>query len=328
MRRELRSSGSLALLTRRSSRSFPALHPLPSWGRVCAGALAFAVLAGACASSDSLPRSDTSRQETSATTEVRLMSFNIRYGLADDGPNSWSNRRELVFDVIRQGRHDVVGLQEALPFQVQEIVAALPEFAVHYRTREADPEQGEACAVLYRTSRWRLGPESGTLWLSETPDEPGTKSWDSSLPRIVTWVSLTERTTGRPLVVLNTHFDHRGSLARRESAELVWRQAVNLAGDAPVVVMGDFNADEDSEPLRILRRSDPKLELVDTYRQVHPDAVDVGTFNSWRGETKGAKIDGILVDARSKVLRAEIVRHSVDRRYPSDHFPVTAALEF
>ena len=276
---------------------------------------------------DSLPRNDPRSGDRSATPEVRLMSFNVRYGLADDGPNSWPYRRELVFDVIRQGRYDVVGLQEALPFQVEEIAAALPEFDVHYRTREADPDEGEACAVLYRASRWRLEPESGTLWLSETPNEPGTKSWDSSLPRIVTWASLTERGSGRSLVVLNTHFDHRGVEARRHSAELVRSQAASFAGDAPVVVMGDFNAGEDSEPLEILRRSVRDLELVDSYRVVHPDATEVGTFNAWRGETKGAKIDGILVDRRSKVLRAEIVRPSIDGLFPSDHFPVTAALD-
>ncbi len=291
--------------------------------------LSVLLFATACAGTGSLPRFDSSRVDQVGTADLRLLTFNVRYGLADDGANSWSYRRELVFDVIRDGAYDVVGLQEALPIQVAEIGEALAEFDVYYRTREVDPNEGEACALLFRRSRWHLlEPESGTLWLSETPQEPGSKSWDSSLPRILTWASLEEKATGQRLNVINTHFDHRGAEARVRSAELVWRQAASLAESAPVVVMGDFNAGEDSEPLGVLTRSDPRLTLVDSYRVVYPDAVDAGTFNSWRGEVSGEKIDGVLVDTRLRVLGAEILRDSVDGRFPSDHYPVSAVLGF
>ncbi len=256
-----------------------------------------------------------------------MLTFNIRYGLADDGPNSWPLRRELVFDTIRRGSYDIVGLQEALPFQIAEILDALPELEAYWRTREIDPAESEACAVLYRTDRWRLREEaSGTLWLSETPEVPGSKSWDSSLPRIATWAALEERGTGHLLHVLNTHFDHRGETARLESARIVRAHAARLAASAPIVVMGDFNAGEASPPMRELRRESGGFALRDSFRVLHPNATGTGTFNFWRGERDGEKIDGILVDPSLSVLEAGIVRHQVEGRYPSDHYPVRALL--
>ena len=154
--------------------------------------------------------------------QARVLSFNIRYGLADDGDNSWPQRRELVFEAIRAGSYDFIGLQEALPFQIEEIQERLPGYGLLSRTREADPNEGEACAIFYRSSRWRLDPEQhGTFWLSATPEEPGSKSWDSSLPRIATWGAFISRQTDQQIYVYNTHFDHRGSAARLESAKLI-----------------------------------------------------------------------------------------------------------
>lgn len=256
---------------------------------------------------------------------LHVLTFNIRYGLADDGPNSWPLRRDLVFDLIARGAYDVVGLQEALSFQIEEILEAVPGFEAYFRTREVDPAEGEACAVLYRSDRWSLDEEaSGTLWLSETPDVPGSKSWDSSLPRIATWVSLEERASGRRWNVVNTHFDHRGEAARLESAEIVRDLAERLGTSAPVLVLGDFNAAETNAPMQALRRSEGGFTLSDSFRLLHAEATDVGTFNSWRGETDSEKIDAVFVGPGIRVLEAEILRDNEEGRYPSDHYPVRA----
>ncbi|HVS12725.1 MAG TPA: endonuclease/exonuclease/phosphatase family protein [Thermoanaerobaculia bacterium] len=256
------------------------------------------------------------------------MTFNVRYGTADDGPNHWDLRRELVFATLRQHDYDFIGLQEALPFQIEEIASVLPDHEVLYRTREADPSEGEACAIFYWADRWQLDPRRrGTFWLSETPEVPASRSWDSSLPRIATWGLFSHRESGARVFVFNTHFDHRGQMARERSAELLRDRAASEAGGAPLLVMGDFNAGETNRAITLLRRrSDAGLELVDSFRLVHPDASEVYTGNGWARREEGEKIDGIFVSAGTEVLAAAILRPRLDGRAPSDHDPVTVSL--
>jgi endonuclease/exonuclease/phosphatase family metal-dependent hydrolase len=259
---------------------------------------------------------------------VRAMTFNIRYGTAEDGPNHWELRRELVFATLREQDYDFIGLQEALPFQIEEIARALPDHEVLYRTREADPSAGEACAVFYRADRWQLDDRlQGTFWLSETPEAPGSRSWDSSLPRIATWGLFSHREHGARIFVFNTHFDHRGQVARERSAELLRERAAAEAAGEPLLVMGDFNAGETNPAIALLRqRSKAGLELVDSFRLVRPDVAAVYTGNGWGSREEGEKIDAIFVPAGAEVLDAAILRPRFDGRTPSDHDPVTVAL--
>ncbi len=288
--------------------------------RPAARCLATVVLLMAVASGSAFGQTG-ARSSEGARLEV--MTFNVRYGLAADGDNAWLNRRDLVFEVM-QGDWDFIGLQEALVFQIEEIVEALPEYSVLYRTREADPEAGEACAILYRTSRWRLDDQrSGTFWLSETPEVPASKSWDSSLPRVATWGVF--RSDEVDLLVANTHFDHRGEQARLESARLLRHRISKAAAGLPFVVLGDFNAGEDSPPVAELvgAGANPWTEA---WRAIHPDEERAGTFGSWTGVDDGPKIDHIFLSTGIDVLSSEIVRWSIDGRYPSDHYPVVASL--
>ena len=259
---------------------------------------------------------------------VRAMTFNIRYGTAEDGPNHWDLRRELVLATLREHDHDFIGLQEALPFQIEEIAAVLPDHQVLYRTREADPTTGEACAIFYRADRWSLDRgRHGTFWLSETPDVPGSRSWDSALPRIATWGRFSHRESGARIFAFNTHFDHRGHLARERSAELLRERVSAEAEGAPLLVMGDFNAGESNRAIARLRdHSESGLELVDSFRVVHPDATDVHTLNDWGEQHQGEKIDGIFVPAGTEVVAAAILRPRFEGRTPSDHDPVTVTL--
>jgi len=259
-----------------------------------------------------------------SATPVRVMSFNIRYGTANDGENSWPSRRELVLETVARFRPDLLGVQEALPFQASYVAENLPGMRYFGRGRQADEAQGEQCGVLYREERFEL-LGSGHFWLSETPDVPGSQSWDSSLPRMATWVLLEDRTArGRTLLFVNTHFDHRGSEARLNSASIIGDWVAEQRATS-VIVTGDFNCGEGSPPYSLLVTN----ELRDTYRALYAErGENEGTFNGFKGTKSGARIDWILASPNLRVLEATLDdHHAPGERYPSDHFPVSAVLE-
>ncbi len=250
---------------------------------------------------------------------IRVMSFNIRYGTANDGENRWELRRDLVIETIQKHGPQILGVQEALALQMDALAEALPRFQVLGQGRLGG-RQGEYAALLVDRERFEV-EEHGDFWLSPTPEEVGSRGWDAALPRMCTWAVLRDLKTGARIRVLNTHFDHRGQQARLESTAVLIREG-QLGADLPVIVTGDLNADEDSPPLSRLREAG----LRDSFRAVHPEAEEVGTFNGFRGRTDGGKIDYVLVDSRWQVSRAEILRDNDEGRYPSDHFPVVADL--
>ncbi|MEZ6122242.1 MAG: endonuclease/exonuclease/phosphatase family protein [Planctomycetaceae bacterium] len=255
---------------------------------------------------------------------LRVMSFNIRYGTANDGPDHWVARDQFVTDVIQTFDPDLLGTQETLGFQAQYLRNALPHMAYVGSSRDRNPD-GEQCGVLYRKDRFEQ-LESGQFWLSEMPDEKFSQSWDSSLPRIACWVKLQDRSTGRRLLFVNTHFDHQGAVARRESAAVLRRFVEAQPTDLPVIVTGDFNCAEGSEPYRRLLSS---VRLMDTFRSAYPEKQPLeGTFNGFRGTADGGRIDWILCAPDLKIRSAAIIRTDRNGRYPSDHFPVTAELIF
>lgn len=251
-----------------------------------------------------------------AADPLRLMTFNIRYGTARDGDDHWCRRRELVADTIRRHAPHVLGVQEALAFQVEWLEDRFPRYERIGVGRDADGG-GELSALFVDRERLEV-VESGTFWLSPTPDVPGSRGWDAALPRICTWAELQDRASGETLRVWNTHFDHRGRTARLESARAI--AARIEASTGPDVVMGDLNSGEDSPPLDALRQSG----LRDSFRVASPDARRVGTFNGFRGIETGAKIDYVLVDERFDVLSAAIDRRRYSGRCASDHEAVVA----
>jgi endonuclease/exonuclease/phosphatase family metal-dependent hydrolase len=290
-------------------------------------------------------------QPERAAGELGVMTFNIRYGTADDGDDRWSKRCELVFDVIRRQRPDVIGLQEALRFQLDEIRAALPGYAELGVGREDGKKKGEYSAILYREERLRP-VESGTFWFSDTPEVVGSITWGNKLARVCTWARFEDRAGGGAFLFFNLHIDHQSQPSRERSTELLARRiAERKPTDVPVIVTGDFNAGEANPAVRYLvegagfrvqgsantetRPSDEvqaasrpagveSPRLVDTFRALHPEAKIVGTFNGFKGTTTGEKIDYILVTPGVTPLAAEILKDSRDGRYPSDHFPVVA----
>ncbi len=258
--------------------------------------------------------------------QMTVMSFNIRYGTANDGPDAWPHRREMVFETIRSRDPDLLCMQEVLAFQRDELKEALDGYGFVGVGRDDGKQAGEFAPIMYRRRRFRL-VEAGHFWLSETPQTPGSVGWDAALPRIVTWARL--QLLDRPLLhvwVFNTHFDHRGEAARVESARLI-RRTVEALGGVAIIVAGDFNAAIDSKPYEVLTQEKRDLARLLDPRRALGMAEEGGTYHGFRGDRGGARIDWILHNYRLHPLAIDIDTTSHDGRYPSDHFPIVATLE-
>jgi endonuclease/exonuclease/phosphatase family metal-dependent hydrolase len=258
---------------------------------------------------------------------LRVMTFNIRYNNPGDGANAWPRRRDWVAEIIRDRRVDVAGMQEARPEQIDDLEERLPEFGWYGVGRDDGRRGGEHTPIFYRKDRLEL-LDQGSFWLSEQPDEPGSKSWDSSLPRVASWAKLKDRARGRTFFAVNTHFDHRGEEARRESAMLMLRKIPEIAGDAPVMLTGDFNCRPDSAPYTLLTGTADdasRAALLDA-RKIS-DAPPAGPKSTWNGFNKiveGNIIDYIFVTPGIRILSHTTIDETRDGRFPSDHLPVLA----
>lgn len=316
----------------RSSRTLA----LPVWiALAIAGALTGPFAKGATPSTPSAPLAPSTSSAPAA--EWRVMSFNLRYATAPDGENRWELRRKFLVDTIRQFDPDLLGTQECLAEQAECLRDSLPGYGFVGVGRDDGKLAGEMAALFYRQSRFRI-LDQGHFWLSETPDVPGSRSWDAALTRIATWARLRAiDDSTRTLLFLNTHFDHQGEVARRRSGEVIaaWLQA-NRDG-AQIVVTGDFNAPARSDiegPYRALVGILPAAgappagtpPLFDTFSARSDTSTAHGTYHAFTGETSGDRIDWILVSEGLTPVEAAIQRAHAAGRYPSDHFPVTAVL--
>lgn len=263
------------------------------------------------------------------TAPLRVMSFNVRYATAPDGENAWEKRADIFFETITRFAPDLIGFQEVLAVQYDAIAARMPGHAFAGAGRDDGARKGEFSSVGFRRDRF-TAVASGTFWLSETPDTPGSKSWDAALPRVCTWVRLRETGTGRELVLANTHFDHRGKVARQEAARVLSERLGPVAAGVPAILTGDFNINEDNPAYAVLTRP-ARLEWIawiDAYRAVHPERrPDEASFNGFKDVTLGSRIDFVFHTRHFRATAATIDRSARDGRFPSDHYPVTAVLE-
>ncbi len=263
---------------------------------------------------------------------LTVMSFNIRLGTAADGDNHWTRRREMLFDLLRTENADLVGLQEAFRFQIDEILAAVPGYAVVGVGRDDGKAGGETSAVLFKRDRFHVA-STGTFWFSYTPDTPGTRTWGNRYNRVSTWARFIDR-DGTAFWHYNLHLDHESQPSREKSTDLLIQRIVARPFPRePVVVTGDFNAGEDNAAIHTLvgvpgrPPTAPPPAFVDTFRLLYANEREVGTFTGFvMGTTTGPKIDYVLVQPGTPVLSAGIIRTAKDGRYPSDHFPVVARI--
>mgnify|MGYP002129749873 CR=1 FL=1 len=263
-----------------------------------------------------------------AAEPLRVMSFNVRYANKADGDNAWSQRTELFFDTIHAFGPDLIGFQEVIAVQHDALTARLTDYAFVGVARDDGKRKGEWSPIAYRKSRF-TAVDHGDFWLSETPEVPGSKSWDAAITRICSWVRLRETSTGREFVFANTHFDHIGVVARQEASRLISERLPKIAANLPALLTGDLNIDEDNPAYAVLTRptTPGAIRWIDAFRAVHPTrSPDELSFNGFRGGTVGSRIDFIFHTADFTATAAAIDRTSRNGRYPSDHYPVTAVL--
>jgi endonuclease/exonuclease/phosphatase family metal-dependent hydrolase len=253
-------------------------------------------------------------------TSLRLMTYNIRLDLASDGINAWPNRRPWVVAQVQWLQPDLFGMQEVQPNQKAELIADLPGYRIFGGGRDDGKDRGEASPIGYDTTRFAFRG-GGTFWLSPTPDVPS-KGWDAALNRVATWARLEVRGTRHVVLAVNTHWDHIGAVARKESAAQIGRWiAANARRCEHVVLLGDFNTEIDSEPLKLLRAS-PGLHDARAVSKSAPFG-PAGTFNGFKNPPDDSRaIDHFLLGGGIQVDRYLVLSQIIDGRWPSDHFPV------
>lgn len=259
-----------------------------------------------------------------AQEPIELITYNIRMNTPSDGEHAWPLRKDNVAALLRFHRADIFGVQEALPEQMDYLQEAFPEFRYEGVGRDDGKRLGEFSAVFYNNERFRK-LEGGTFWLSETPGECSF-GWDAACRRVCSWVRLQELSSGRQLYVFNTHFDHRGMEARKQSAALILKRIQEITGGkAPVVLCGDFNLSPDSEPIRLI-----KSTLKDAFEvSKQPPYASVATFHGFSYDNPPSeRIDYVFVSEKVEVLRYGALTDSRNRAFFSDHLPVLVTLQF
>lgn len=257
-----------------------------------------------------------------AAQPLTALTYNIRYATENDGADAWSKRRDFLAAQLRFHKPDVFGVQEALKSQLEYLLEQLPGYTCVGVGRDDGREGGEYSALFYRTDRFRA-LESGTFWLSETPDKPS-KAWDAALPRICTWALLEDTASGQKLRVFNTHFDHIGQVARQNSADLILKKIAKMdTGAVPAILMGDLNTEPGTAPIE---------QITESMRDAHDYSLEPpfgpeGTFNGFEfKEPVTRRIDYIFVSPGLEVLQYAVLSDSRNCHYPSDHLPVLVRL--
>jgi endonuclease/exonuclease/phosphatase family metal-dependent hydrolase len=262
---------------------------------------------------------------------LTVITLNLRFDTPRDGLHAWPHRREAVGDLLRAHAPDLIGTQEGLAAQLEELQAELPGYH-SFGTGRGSPGQDEHCRVFYRADRLRLR-RHGDFWLSETPQEAGsvTQRWGNSFPRMVTWGEFEPVDGGAPFTVLNTHLDHESAVARERGAEQIVRFLRQPEALHPAIVGGDLNATPGSRPMQILLGEVPvdgaASPLRDAYRLSGGAGNGEPTYHDFTGHGT-ERIDYILVELPIRATRFEVLSQPVNGHWVSDHFPVLAALEW
>lgn len=262
-----------------------------------------------------------------AAQDISVMSFNIRLNTASDSLNAWPYRKEKLSSQVLYHAPQVLGVQEALPDQMNDLRASLKQYRSIGGGRDNGTDKGEASAIFYDTTQL-AALQSGMLWLSETPTVAGSKGWDAAFPRVITWVKFRHKKSGKQFVAFNTHFDHMGKVARRESAHMVLKTVKEIAGKLPAFFTGDFNATPDDEPIQVIMDKNNPLHLTDAKTvSVKPHYGPTGTFNAFKNkEVNDQPIDYIFIKGNWKVKNHATISQTWEGRFASDHFAVLALL--
>lgn len=253
---------------------------------------------------------------------LKVMSYNIRYGSADDGTNKWDYRWPATIEMLNDVKPDVFGVQEALDFQLTHV----KEFADNYNFvgvgREDGKSDGEHMAIFWNKKTVKV-VKWGTFWLSETPEKPS-MGWDAACFRTATWALMKDKKTGNKFYFVNTHLDHVGKEARKLGLKLIVDRIADINPEGyPMVLTGDFNVTSDDPCLVDLDK------VMTSTRKIAKKTDNKGTFNGWRKDREGPVIDFIYVSGFSSVLECQtITKEYAKKPFISDHYPVMSVLVF
>lgn len=247
--------------------------------------------------------------------ELKVVTFNVRNGRAEDGPNNWPHRIPLVHDLLLSLDADIVCMQEAFKFQIDDIASGLPGYQWAGVGREDGLIDGEFVNVFYRSSRLRLVSQSA-YWFSETPSAPGSISWNHGNTRMCNCFRFALIDGGREVEVQNLHMDHESELAREKSVRML---VDRLPAGVPTIVTGDFNSGPSWSEMRYLLDGRVLFDMA-------PVPEGKGTYHGFTGQAEPHRIDYILATREFEAVEFGWDMRNYDGRYPSDHFPVWAKL--
>jgi endonuclease/exonuclease/phosphatase family metal-dependent hydrolase len=261
---------------------------------------------------------------TNAQKPIKVITYNIRYNTPSDKENAWPKRRNDVIKLLKLHKADLFSVQEALYDQIMDLKEGMTGFDYVGVGRDDGNINGEFSAIYYNSNRF-TPTESGTFWLSKTPGIPS-KSWDAALNRICTWARFKEKETLKTFYVFNTHFDHKGVKARKESAILILKKISEIAKrNEPVILTGDFNLTPEEKPLALIRQ---KMKDSRQISETVPQG-PTGTFNDFDITSKlQNRIDYIFVNRLIAIKKYNVITDSKEGHYPSDHLPVLIELQF
>jgi len=249
---------------------------------------------------------------------IKVMTYNIRLDTPVDSVNQWPKRTHKVFALIKKYDPDILGVQEAIHHQLMDLVKNLPEYDYVGVGRDDGKTKGEYSAILYKKKRFNV-LEQSTFWLSETPNDPGSKSWDAAITRVASWARLRDTKTKKEFLAINTHFDHIGKEARTNSASLLKRKSTELGKNLPVIITGDFNCSRAEPPYKTMMDTSG-IKLIDPI-----PGQPIGTFCGFKVNGMECRdIDYIFHTSHWTASDYKVIDDNDGVYYPSDHLPVMA----
>lgn len=255
--------------------------------------------------------------------KLRIMTYNLRLNV-DPSPNSWDERKSLIVDIIHRESPDIIGTQEPVFQQVQDLEELLPDYRWIGLGRRGGSKE-EYMAIFYKKDRFKV-IEYDHYWLSDTPETMGSITWDNACTRMVTWIRFLDRETGKQFYHLNTHLDHISEAARVQGAELIVKKCEELDESTPLILTADFNTGAKSDTHQVFLNKGNFIDTWDTATEhINPE---LGSFNDFKDPTGGdTRIDWILYRGNVQPGTIKIVNDIVDGRFPSDHFPIVVDVE-